>query len=146
MSISFSVDNKGCERYQVRIMRHGKRYSKCFSCKNGKRGALKKAEEYERRLIEFLDAEPLTSAGRHKGKPWEPYILWDNRYQGYYVAVGYRKPSGYWGQAVASVGKHGLEKATKLAIERAKKLHNPHPDYIPRKKMPSKQAVRLALS
>jgi|PlaIllAssembly_1097288.scaffolds.fasta_scaffold1630780_1 hypothetical protein len=144
MTISFSVC-RGHARYQVRVMRHGVMYSKCFSCTDGKRKAKKAAEEYEKKLIAFLNAEPLTSARRHKGEPWRPTVSWLHRWKGWYVGVAYRRANGHWGRCYTSIGRHGEARATQLSIEKAKRKHRPHPNYVKRRKMPSKQAVRLAV-
>ncbi len=144
MSISYS--KKGdYGRYQVRIMRHGKAYSRCFSCREGKKAALQKAKAYEASLLELLGAQPMTMAGRKRNSQmFKPNVVTDGRWGTQYVIVRYRRADGVWKQVSKAVGPHGLAKATKLAVEMAKERHCPA-EKVVKAKLPSKQAVKELL-
>ncbi len=138
------------QRYQVRVCRHGKRYSKTFSCSMGKRKALKAAKEYEKRLLERLDTAPMTSAGRsksnrNKSAAFEPFVEVDGRYGTEYIAVSYRRKDGVWKRVCYAVKKHGRKKATQMAIREAKKRHIPHPGKVTKKRMPSTASIAAEL-
>lgn len=133
-------------RYQVRVCRHGKRYTKTFNCVDGKRKALKAAQAYEKRLIKKLGTEPMTSAGRSKSNrnrsaSFEPFVETDSRYKTEYIAVSYRREDGQWKRVCYAVKKHGREEATRMAIKAAKKRHVPHPDRVTKKRMPSQATI-----
>lgn len=146
MSITF-VQIKNYARYQVRITRHNVQYSKTFSCSNGQKEAFLEAQEYETRLIEYLDTPILTSAGKQSKnpKPFEPRIEYDNKYGTEYVAVPYRRENGTWTAARRATRTHGLQRAMQLAIKEAKSRHIPHPNLIQRRKMPTPDDVREVL-
>ena len=149
MPITYWEDEK-YRRYQVRVCRHGKRYSKTFNCAQGKRKALKAAQEYEKKLIEALDAEPMTSAGRsksnrNKSASFKPYVETDKRYGTEYIAVSYRREDGLWKRVCFAVKTYGRKEATRLAIREAKKRHVPHPNRVTKKRMPSAAKIAAEL-
>lgn len=148
MSISYYEDGNYW-RYQVRVCRHGKKYSKAFNCADGHKKALKKAEQYERKLLSFLDTPPLSSAGRKKnftpGATFDCRFETDKRWGTVYAVVSYRRADGVWKTARKAVAKHGIEKAVELAQQMARERHVEHPDYTPKKKMPSKTKVMLSV-
>lgn len=149
MSITYFEINT-YKRYQVRITRHEKQYSKTFNCVDGKQKAYKKAKKYEKALLKYLNVAPLTSAGRRKnripGTLFLPRIEIDQRYNTIYIAVSYRRKDGIWKKVSRAISVHGMDKAKRLAIKIAKERHIPHPNYVKRRKMPSKMEVQLNLS
>ena len=143
-------EGENYKRYQVRVCRHGKRYSKTFNCAQGKRKALKAAQDYERRLLKTLDTPMMTSAGRsksnrNKSASFIPYEEKDNRYGSTYIAVSYRREDGQWKRTCYSVRTHGRKEATRLAIREAKKRHVPHPNKVTKRRMPSNATIAAAL-
>ncbi len=144
MAISFANHN-GYERFQVRVMRHCKSYSKTFSCSMGKQNAFRKAKHYESRLITWLDTSPMTSAGRHRGPPFQPRLEMDNRWKTLYVAVPFRRENGVWSACRKAISTHGYDEAVRLAVAMAKRRHVPHPGRVRKKKMPSKTTRSFAL-
>ena len=149
MAISFAKQGL-YERYQVRVCRHKHYYTATFSCSMGKEKALRMAENYERRLINYLNTLPMSSAGRckndrSKGTKFEPRLEIDKRWDSIYVVVSYRRSDGVWKTARKSVKTHGLRKAIKLAVKMAKERHVEHPGRVEEHEMPSNQEVKRAL-
>lgn len=144
-------EGENYKRYQVRVCRHGKRYSKTFNCAQGKRKALAAAQKYEKRLIKLLGTAPMTSAGRsksnrNKSASFEPFIEKNSRYGTEYVAVSYRREDGKWKRVCYAIRKHGRKEATRLAVREAKKRHVPHPEKVVKKRMPSQATIAEELS
>jgi hypothetical protein len=135
------------ERYQVRITRHGKSYSKAFSCAHGKRKALLAAKEYEAALLEMLGAEPLTSAGKKRDKTSKLFnvtIQTNSTYGTQYATCRYRNANGHWAHVARAINPLGLEATVRLVRKMAKERHIPA-EPIKRKKMPSKSRVEETL-
>ncbi|QDT10937.1 hypothetical protein [Planctomycetes bacterium K23_9] len=149
MPITYWEEDNYC-RYQVRVCRHGKRYTKTFNCAAGKRKALKAAQQYEQRLLEILDTDPMTSAGRSKSNrnrsaSFKPFVETNSQYGTKYIAVSYRREDGQWKRVSYAIKKHGREKATQMAIKAAKKLHTPHPERVSKKRMPTQSTIAAEL-
>jgi hypothetical protein len=143
-------EDEDYRRYQVRVCRHGKRYTKTFNCATGKRKALRAAKEYEQRLLEILDTDPMTSAGRSKSNrnrsaSFKPFVETNSRYGTKYIAVSYRREDGQWKRVSYAIKKHGRKKATEMAIKAAKKRHVPHPDRVSKKRMPAHCSIAQKL-
>ena len=134
-------------RYQVRVNRHGKQYTKAFSCRDGKRKALRAAKAYEAALIAELAAEPLLGGGRQRQKQDDfPVEIQTDRIRGLPCAVCYfRSESGVWRRVTRSVAKYGESGAVELAVKEAKKRHCPARRFRKRK-MPSKAKVAKKLA
>lgn len=145
MAISFGKFGN-YERYQVRVRRHGKIYSRTFPCGDGKRKALAAAKEWERQLLELLDAEPLTTSGLTKdGRRVRSFYAMRRVERGKAYAVAtYRDSEGAWRSVVRSEDLHGPEQARATVVRLARQRHCPAPQ-VPRKKLPSKSAVARRL-
>lgn len=144
MGISYA-DRGGTKGYQVRVMRNGKQYSKFFNARE--RGAKKKAEAYEKKLLKMLG--PIRSdKGDKRPVRTNTGIRYISDAVGKYgtdcIRVTYRGEDGRWGSRDISVEKHGRDKAIRMA----KKFHREfHTNLVSEKKVksPSPKTVKRAL-
>ena len=144
MTISYA-DRGGSKGYQVRITRNGKQYSKFFNTKE--KGAKKRAQEYERELLEMLGP---AASGRGKKRPIRTntgmrYITeTTGKYGTDCFRVTFREEDGHWASRDVSIEQHGRTKALRIA----KQIHRDR--HIPvaqegKTKSPNPRAVRRLL-
>lgn len=147
MSISYA-DRGGTKGYQVRVMRNGKQYTKFFNARE--RGAKKKAQEYERQLLELLGTP--ANAGRGKKRPVRTNTGIRNISEGIgkygtpCFRATFRKADGHWASLDVSIEKHGRTKALQIAKQIRRERHVEHPDKDVKRRAPSPRTVTQELS
>ncbi len=143
MAISFA-DRGGTKGYQVRITRNGKQYSKFFNAK--KRGAKKRAEEYEQQLLEML-GPPTTTSGAKRPVRTNTGIRYITESTGKYgtacFRVTFREENGHWASRDVSIDHHGRTAALRIAKQIHRDRHVPA-EKPKKRKVKSPKAVRQA--
>jgi hypothetical protein len=145
MTISYA-DRGGTKGYQVRITRNGKQYTKFFNSKE--RGARKRAQEYERKLIEILGPSVNATRGKKREVRTNTGVRYISETVGKYgtpcIRVTFRQANGNWASRDVSIEVHGRTKALQIAKRLRKEKHVP-PEKVEVVKPPSPKAVRKML-